>query len=827
MSYPIFIIAKVIQAKVVLPLSKVIIDDILTDSRKLLIPSSTLFFALPGQGRQGTQFINNLILKGVQNFVVHHSYNIPKNIRNINFLVVDDVLLALQTLATYHRLQFTIPIIGITGSNGKTIVKEWLYQLLSTTENIVRSPKSYNSQIGVPISVWGINKANTLGIFEAGISLPNEMDKLQNIIKPTIGIITFIGSAHAQGFKNIQAKIKQKLLLFVKSNVLIYCIDDALVNKEILQFAKVKNRNIQLFTWGKSTLATLQIKSVQPQIQQTIVTCIYKKNKFSFALPFTDEASINNAITCASTLLAMNYAIEHILIHIPKLTQVAMRMELKQGINNTLIINDGYSVDMHSLNIAIQFLQQQKQYAKHTLILSDVLQSATEEAKLYKNISTLLATKNLNTLIAIGEKIFNHAHQFKSIKHTYFYKNTAHFLKNFELHTFKEEVILLKGARVFQFENISKLLQQKTHDTRLEINLNAIQHNLKIYKSLLKPNTKIMVMVKAFGYGSGSIEVASVLQQAAIHYLAVAYVDEGVALRQAGITIPIMVLNTDNASFQNLIKYNLEPELYSLKMFEHLMYYLKQKKISQYPVHIKIDTGMKRLGFEPHQIDELCLLLYNNKHIKIASVFSHLAGSDVANFDQFTSTQQSIFNATATKIENTIGYSFIKHIANTAAIHRHSHLQLDMVRLGIGLYGIDASKNIQQLLQPVSTLKTTIAQIKHLKKGETIGYSRAGVATKNITTATVRIGYADGYPRILSNGKGKMYINGKSAPVIGNVCMDMTMLNVTGIQVQEGDEVIVFGQIPTVVELAKDANTIPYEILTNISQRVKRIYFEE
>jgi Alr-MurF fusion protein len=827
MTYNIKHITQIISATALQQGNNAPIEHILTDSRKLLFPETSIFFAMQGQGRHGNTFINNLYQKGVRNFVVDNNFKEVEKYTDANFLVVDDVLVALQTLAAYHRHQFQYPVIGITGSNGKTIVKEWLHQLLGEDENIIRSPKSYNSQVGVPLSVWRMNEAHTLGIFESGISQKGEMENLQKIIDPEIGIVTFIGSAHAEGFKNIDEKINEKLLLFKNSQQIIFCADDEKLNNAITNFINTQNSTLKIFTWSKKNNASLFIKSTNKKDNATEIICEYNANEFSFSISFTDEASIHNAITCCCTLLLLNKNAGFITEKMKQLRPLEMRMELKQGINNCYIINDGYSADLQSLSISLDFLEQQKQQQKHTVILSDVLQSGKDADNLYSKIATALSGKNITRFIGIGKEISAHANSFSSIKETSFYSTTEAFLQTVDTNNFKNEIILLKGARIFRFEEISKVLEQKAHETRLEINLNALRHNLKVYKQLLQPNVKTMAMVKAFGYGSGSAEVANVLQHAGVDYLAVAYVDEAVELRKAGITLPIMVLNTEAASFENVIKYKIEPELYSFDILYSFNKFLQQKNIDNFPVHIKIDTGMRRLGFEENDIEKLCQFLTSTKNIKVVSVFSHLAASDAANFDAFTKQQAQLFIAAANTIEKAIGYNFIKHLANSSAIYRHPQMQMDMIRLGIGLYGVDSSPIIQHRLQHVTTLKTTISQIKNLKKGETIGYSRKGVAQEDTKTATVRIGYADGYSRILSNGKGKMLVNGNPAPVIGNVCMDMTMLDITGIDAHEGDEVIVFGEEPTVTNVAEWAETISYEILTNISQRVKRVYFEE
>ena len=829
MSYKILEIAKIVDANILQNGEDIFIENLLTDSRKLLFSNSSLFFALNGIGRNGISFINSLYEKGVRNFVVDESFSAQEVIKypHAYFLKVKDVLTALQTLSAVHRHRFQYPVIGITGSNGKTIVKEWLTQLLGDEFNIVRNLKSYNSQTGVPLSVWRMNEDHTLGIFESGISQPGEMENLQKIIDPEIGIVTFIGEAHAQGFTSLQQKIKEKLLLFKSTKLLVFCGDDEVLSEEIKTFVANTNPSLQLFSWSKKSVADLRVKKTERRDNNTEILCEYKGNEFLFSIPFTDKASVNNAITCCSVLLVLHIPVSVIIAKMQALKPLEMRLELKQGKNNCSIINDSYSADLQSLAVSLDFLNQQNQQEKRTVVLSDILQSGESAVVLYKNVAQLLAQNNVYRFIGIGKAISENANLFSSIKETFFYNSTESFLSNLHLHIFQQEIILLKGARVFQFEKISRLLEQKFHETQLEINLNALRHNLAVYKKMLNPGVKMMAMVKAFSYGSGSFEIANVLQHAGVDYLAVAYADEGVELKTAGIKTPVMVLNTEVAGFENIVQYGLQPELYSFSILNAFINFLKEKNIENYPVHIKIDTGMHRLGFEEKEIIKLCSVLKENNCLKVVSVFSHLAASGAAAFDDFTNQQTVLFIKTADTIEQSIGYTFIRHIANSSAVYRHPHLQMNMIRLGIGLYGVDGTVAVQHKLQNVTTLKTTIAQIKHVKKGESIGYNRAAIAEKNLKIATVRIGYADGYPRLLSNGKGKMLVNGNSAAVIGNICMDMTMLDITDMEVLEGDEVIVFGEEPNVSIIAEWAQTISYEILTNISQRVKRVYFEE
>lgn len=807
------------------------VEHILLDSRRLLFPATSVFFALNGPRRTGHSFITELYQKGVRCFVVDENFTETKakKFSKAVFLQVPDVLLALQQLAAHHRQQFSIPVIGITGSNGKTIVKEWLYQLLQPGENIVRSPKSFNSQVGVPLSVWQMNKEHSLGIFEAGISQPGEMQQLAKIIEPTIGVITSIGEAHSEGFLNIRQKINEKLRLFVKSEALIYCADNPDLNEAVNTFKNnVRSGDeFKLFSWSKKESATLQVRAVEKNEKQTTISARYQDADMGFSIPFTDEASVENAITCCCVMLQLGIDPGVITVRMPQLRHVEMRLELKQGINNCSVINDSYNSDINSLVIALDFLQQQQQHARRTLILSDIMQSGKSSGELYADVAAILEQKNINRFIGIGPELNRQRNAFKNIEHTAFYTSTADFIHQFHGQHFYDETVLLKGARFFEFELISHLLEQKIHQTVLEINLNAVTHNLKTYQQLLNPDVKLMAMVKAFSYGSGSFEIANLLQFHKVDYLAVAYADEGVELRKAGISLPIMVMNAEEVTFDVMMQYNLEPELFSFGILEAFEEYIKQCGVHNYPVHIKLDTGMRRLGFEEAGIKPLCERLKTTTLFKVQSVFSHLAASDNEVHDAFTGAQAKQFLKACKEIRKATGYEFLRHIANTSAIHRHKELQLDMVRLGIGLYGVDSNESIQQKLKNVTTLKSTVSQIKKVMAGESVGYSRKGIAAKDSTIATVRIGYADGYPRLMSNGVGRMWVNRKIVPVIGNVCMDMTMLDITGVPVQEGDEVIVFGQQLPVADVAARAQTIPYEILTGISQRVKRVYYEE
>lgn len=811
------------------------IEHLLLDSRKISFPETSLFIPLVSARRNAHQYMEELYRKGVSNFVV--SEQIPlENFPNANVILVKDTLHALHALVAYHRQQFHIPVIGITGSNGKTIIKEWLYQLLETDYNIVRSPKSYNSQIGVPLSVWQMKPEHQLAIFEAGISQPGEMVNLEKIIRPSIGIFTNIGEAHNEGFLNIRQKINEKLVLFAKSELLIYCKDYLALNECVLtfhaQFGKKDNQEgHQLLSWSRKTDADLRITTVEKSDNHTSIEALYKQEQtLSIRIPFVDEGSIENAIHCWAIMLHLGMEEAVIQQRMELLSNIAMRLELKQGINNCSVINDSYSLDLGSLTIALDFLQQQHQHPTRTVILSDILQSGKSEASLYEEVASLLQKKGVQKLIAIGKNISREKKCFQQIADlkTQFFNTTDEFIQQFNSAEFQHETILVKGARIFEFERIGKLLEQKAHQTILEINLSAIAHNVQQYQALLKPGTRLMAMVKAFSYGSGSFEIANLLQFHGVEYLAVAYADEGVELRRAGITMPIMVMNPEPSTFDAILHWNLEPEIYSMQILLQFEEEVSAAGKTQFPIHVKLDTGMHRLGFEKKDIPELAKILTENTLLKVQSIFSHLAASEDLAKDSLTQQQGRLFFDMSHELQKALGYAVIRHIANSAAISRHPDLQLDMVRLGIGMYGIDNSKEMQDKLRNVSTLKTTIAQLKHLEAGDTVGYGATWEAKGPATIATVRIGYADGYPRRLANGKGKMLVHGKLAPVVGIVAMDMLMLDVTHIpEAVEGDEVIVFGQDLSVQLLSSWADTIPYEMLTGISQRVKRVYFQE
>ena len=832
MIYTINHIATIMQGRFIQSCQDDVIEQILLDSRKLIFPKTSLFFALTGHRREGHQFIKELYERGMRNFVVYRNFDVSEY-PEANIILVADTLRALHQLTAFHRQEFDIPVIGITGSNGKTIVKEWLNQLLDDEYNIVRSPKSYNSQIGVPLSVWQMNDKHELGIFEAGISQKGEMQNLEDIIRPTLGIFTNIGEAHNEGFENLQQKIREKLELFKHSAAIIYSRDQAEIETVISGWNKNKQQSddvasSKLFSWGKGENATVRVLSIQKNTAESSIKINYQNEIFPFHIPFVDDAAIENAITCICTLLYLGHSSSSIEEKLQRLTPIAMRLELKNGINHCSVINDSYSADMSSLKIALDFFAQQRQHPKYTVILSDVLQTGKAEIILYKEIAGLLAEKKINRLIAIGEKINANKDAFDQLKNAelLFYPSTENFIHDFNQIQFRDEMILLKGARMFQFEKIDHLLSQQVHQTVLEISLDAIAHNLKQYQRLLEPSTKLMAMVKAFAYGAGSYEIARLLQFHKVDYLAVAYADEGVALRRSGIRLPILVMNTEENALRQLLEWQLEPVIFSSRGLESLRRILKKEAITFFPIHIELETGMNRLGFSAAQIPELVLGLSGNS-FRVQSVFSHLAASEEAQQDAFTQIQFDLYQSLTDRIYESLGYPFLRHISNSAAIVRNPSFQLDMVRLGIGLYGIDPASSALLELKGAGTLKTTIAQIKHLEAGETVGYNRRGVAYQVMKIATVRLGYADGYPRTLGYGNGKLLYRGRLVPTIGSICMDMTMIDITEISdAREGDEIIVFGDGLAVDELARWAGTNAYDILAGISQRVKRVYFE-
>ena len=836
MNYTVERIAYIIEGEIINSSNKdLVVKDLLFDSRLLVTPENTLFFSLKSNRNDGSKYIDELYGKGVRMFVVEKSDCISKIIENKDdaaFILVDDTLKSLQKTAASHRESFDVPIIGITGSNGKTIVKEWLYQILSPEISVVRSPKSYNSQIGVPMSVWQLNDSHDIAIIEAGISRPGEMQNLQEIIKPTIGIFTNIGQAHGKNFDKVDDKIDEKLKLFSDVQTLVYCLDYKNIDD------KVKKLNVNTYTWSRSDDASnVKICSIEKGKDSTTIKAIVNSQRKAISsllstievvIPFVDDASIENAIHCWVTALMLNMENDIIARKMEHLSPVAMRMELKSGINNCDIIDDSYNSDFNALTIALDFMNQQHSHKERVVILSDILQSELREEDLYDKIAQLLKNKGVNFVIGIGDAISRQKDKFDIKKE--FYKDTKDFLSEYHIESFHNQLILIKGARDFGFEKISKILQEKAHETILEINLNNLVKNMNYYRSKLHRDTKLMVMVKAFAYGSGTFEVSNVLKFHHADYLTVAYADEGIELRRKGIDLPIMVMTPEINTFESIIKNNLEPDIYSfrsLSLLEDAIEKLELSSDTQIGIHIKLDTGMHRLGFLSDDIDELLSRLKKNKNIVVKSVFSHLAGADTEELNYFTMKQINAYEAMSSKIVSAFPYKILRHVLNSAGISRFTDYQYDMVRLGIGVYGVAPCEEDKGKLKNVVSLKTTIVQIKEYEVGETVGYSRRGVIDKKSRVGVVPIGYADGLNRRLGNGAVCFYVNGKPAPIIGNICMDMCMIDLTGIDCKENDSAILFNEDYPVERIAEACGTIPYEILTSISHRVKRIYYQE
>ncbi|TDW49917.1 UDP-N-acetylmuramoyl-tripeptide--D-alanyl-D-alanine ligase [Flavobacterium sp. 270] len=799
----------------------IFIDHISIDSRSLQNGSQTLFFALSGVNNDAHLYIPELIEKGVQNFVVQY---IPENYSGkANFLVVKDTKKALQEFAGYYRDLFHFPIIGLTGSNGKTIVKEWLNFLLSPDYNIIRSPKSYNSQVGVPLSVIAINEKHNLGIFEAGISTVNEMAKLEKIIKPNIGVLTNIGSAHDEGFENLEQKINEKLLLFKHSTEIIYQ-KNKLVDECFTKFSSTYPLADRiLFSWSfTDNTADVFIEKKSSKSETTSIQYRYKNETFDLEIPFSDAASVENAISCLLVLLYFKYDAATIQNRVSLLYPVEMRLEVKNGIHNCSIIDDSYSSDFQSLKIALDFLESQNKNVSKTVILSDIFQSGFSNEELYSKVAQLISDNKINRVIGIGPTISSYASKFSNCTT---FQNTAEFIDAIESLNFANETILIKGARSFQFEEIVSLLEEKTHETVLEINLDAISHNFNFFKSKLKPNVKLMVMVKAFGYGNGGLEIAKLLEHHKVDYLGVAFADEGISLKNGGIKLPIMVLNPESTSFPSIIQYQLEPEIYSVKGLKAFLKIAEEKKLKNYPIHIKLDTGMHRLGFEDNTIEELIATLRGNSTVHVQSILSHLATSDEPKHFDFVMKQVSLFEKLSSRLISELKINPIRHILNTSGISNFPDAQYNMVRLGIGLYGVSNDSAEQKYLENVGTLKSIISQVRTIPAGDSVGYGRRFMAEKETKIATIPIGYADGISRLWGNQVGYVLIKNQKAYIVGSVCMDMLMVDVSEIDCKEGDSVIIFGESPTVIEMAVALKTIPYEIMTSISQRVKRVFF--
>ena len=799
---------------------------LLTDSRSLCFPEETLFFALRSQRNDGHKYIDDLYRRGVRNFVVENDMFASQH-TDANFLVVPSPLEALQRLAERHRDEFDIPIVGITGSNGKTMVKEWLYQILSPQMVVTRSPRSYNSQIGVPLSVWLLNEQTQVGIFEAGISEPGEMASLHDIIQPTIGVLTSLGTAHQKNFRSMDEKCMEKLQLFHGAKVIAYDSD----NDTISRCIRRSGYQGEKIGWSRENpsapLYISNISSTPSTPSSTIISYCYKGTQGEYRLPFIDEASMECSFACAAIALYLGVRPEDLDARMSQLEPVAMRLEVKEGQHGCTLINDSYNSDINSLDIALDFMNRRPEYQgrRRTLILSDIQQTGMDKAELYREVSDLCQKRGVDRLIGIGTAIQSQADVI-TVADKAFFPGVQQFVDSPLFRSLHDEVILLKGARVFGFDHLTELLEQKVHETILEVNLNAVVDNLNFYRSFLKPETKLVCMVKADAYGAGAVEVAKTLQDHRVDYLAVAVADEGVTLRRHGITQNIMIMNPEMTAFKTMFDYDLEPEVYSFRLMDALIRAAEKEGITGLPVHIKLDTGMHRLGFDPEKdIDEVIARMKRQNAIIPRSVFSHFVGSDSDDFDNFSAMQFEKFDKASRKLQSAFSHKILRHMDNSAAIEHFPERQMDMCRLGLGLYGVDPRDN--RMLHTVSTLKTTILQLRHVPKEETVGYSRKGILTRDSVIAAIPIGYADGLNRHLGRGKCYCLVNGQKAPYVGNICMDVAMIDVTGIDCKEGDSVEIFGEHLPVTVLSDVLDTIPYEVMTSVSNRVKKVYYQD
>lgn len=798
---------------------------ILTDSRSLCFPEETLFFALQTNRNDGHKYIPELYQRGVRNFVVT---DVPadraETYPDANFLKVSNTLKALQRLAERHRDEFDIPVVGITGSNGKTMVKEWLYQLLSPEMFVTRSPRSYNSQIGVPLSVWLMDEHTQVGVFEAGISKPGEMAALRAIIRPTIAVLTNLGTAHQENFSSMEAKCREKLVLFHDARTVVYDADDAIV-RQIVSETDIQGETIAWSRRDKN--AAFYVSEVKKEDAMSVVSYIYKGVTGRYSLPFIDAASVSNSIICAVVALQLGLSRDALDRRMRLLEPVAMRLEVKEGQHGCTLINDSYNSDINSLDIALDFMNRRPDHKgrRHTLVLSDIYQSGKASRELYKEVSDLALKRDVEKFIGIGPQLCAQAEEIQ-LPEKFFFHTVDQFIHSEVFRSLHNEVILLKGARKFGFDQVTELLVKKVHETILEVNLNNVVENLNHYRSFLKPTTKLVCMIKADAYGSGSVEIAKTLQDHRVDYLAVAVADEGVTLRRNGITANVMIMNPEMTAFKTMFDYDLEPEVYSFRLLEALIRAAEKEGITDYPVHVKLDTGMHRLGFDPTaDMKRLIDRLKHQNAIIPRSVFSHFVGSDSDAFDDFSARQFALFDAGSKQLQAAFGHKILRHMDNSAGIEHFPERQMDMCRLGLGLYGVDPRTNA--MLQNVSTLKTTILQMHSVKAGETVGYSRKGVIEHDSLIAAIPIGYADGLDRRLGNRRCYCLVNGKKAPYVGNICMDVAMIDVTGIDCREGDSVEIFGDHLPVTVLSDVLETIPYEVLTGVSTRVKRVYFQD
>lgn len=791
--------------------------EISIDSRSVTTPESTMFFALKGKNHDGHDYVESLYEKGVREFVVSEKREVFATLKEAKFYWVEDVLKALQTYARSHREKMQAEVIAVTGSNGKTIVKEWLYQLLADDYTVYRSPRSYNSQVGVPLALNGIEDNTEIAIIEAGISYKGEMVRLESMIRPQTCIFTHLGDAHGENFASQEEKLAEKAVLFR------YC--DTIIGQEgkAMEYIRsIARKDAEYMIWGEGEQTNVKVKTTRKSEKQREVEICYANQCFSLLIPFGDEAAYENCLNAVCVLLQKGMEPQRIVEKVKHLQPIAMRMEIKEGINRCVLINDYYNSDASSFQLALNTLMMQDKAKERVVILSDFIGTGTDEPVLYREVAEMLKKAGVALFIGIGEKLYHYKAYFQT--ESRFYADTERFLKQEKRESFQDQVILIKGARPFRFEYIAGFLQKQSHNTVLEVDLDAMVSNLNYFRSLIPDTTKLAVMVKAFSYGSGSGEVASLLQYQGVNYLMVAFADEGLALRAEGIHIPIAVMNPQPEAFDNMIEFNLEPEIYSLDLLEAFDQALVKHGIEKYPVHIKLNTGMNRSGLDEEDLPALLEFFTGRRRVVIRSVFSHLAGSDEEKHDEFTHQQIDLFVRMTEQIQANFDYKIMRHILNSAGIERFRDYSFDMVRLGIGLHGISA---VNAALTPVSSFKTYIASLRKVKARETIGYGRKGMAERDSVIAVVPVGYADGLNRHLSNGAGEMLVRGTRVPIIGNICMDTCMLDITGTDAKVGDEVEIFGKDILVTEVAEKLDTIPYEVLTSVAQRVKRIYFKE
>lgn len=797
-----------------------VVNEVFFDSRIIVNPIHGIFFALSGNQKNGHHYVHKAYELGIRNFVVQKSI---ATLTDANFIVVDNPLVALQQWAKFHREQYTYPVIAITGSNGKTIVKEWLNQLLWKQLAITRSPKSYNSQIGVPLSILQMDQHHELAILEAGISKPNEMHFLGEMIQPTVGVLTKIGTAHLENFIDEEELIKEKLQLFHGVKKLVYNIDNQHLHQLIQE--EVELSDSDKITYGKSKKATVQVLTIERGTKNTVISIEHNQKMIDYTIPFTDEASIKNSLICLTTLIALSIDYESIISEFNGLIPIEMRLEIKEAINDSILINDSFNSDLNSLKIGLDVLNQQSRERK-SLILTDILQSNLKDDLLYEEVARLVNPYHFTEVVLIGEKIATYKHLFETNVRAF--KTTDDYLAQFNTRQIHDEAILLKGARPFQLEKISEEIEKRSHDTVLEINLEHLKENINTYRSLLRPTTKLMCMVKANSYGTGSFEIANSLQNNAVDYLGVAIADEGKELRQAGITLPIIVMNPEQSSYSTVIDYQLEPEIYSIRVLELFLKKLHEKQISaRYPIHLKIESGMNRLGFHESDLPTLVASLKKNPQVEVKSIFTHLATADIKDEKKYVDYQLKRFDDSYQYICESLGIQPIKHALNSPGIVAYPAHQYDMVRLGIGMYGYSEYTEFMNKLRPVVRFRTVISQISEIQSGETVSYGRRFTADKRTKIATLPVGYADGIRRSLGYGKGAVSVNGMLAPIIGTICMDMMMVDVSEINCQEGDQVTIFGESPSLSQVSQWLNTIPYEVLTSVSYRVKRVYYKE